>query len=137
MAPDGAHLAGPAVGDDQIARGRAFQHDALGVDQRQLDAGLGFGRDILLCQGLPKLGQGDVALSLNKAQNHVCMALYSSRPSAATQRSGSHIVLASQPQPQPRAPADRTRRADPEPGRRQPARDFTLNRGNNQIPHAH
>ena len=33
IAPDGAHLARPALRDDQIALGRAVQHLALGIDE--------------------------------------------------------------------------------------------------------
>ena len=38
VAIDRAHLAGPAVGDAEIAVGGALQHLALGVDQLRLDA---------------------------------------------------------------------------------------------------
>src|SRR5690606_30954543 len=44
IAPDGAHLARPAVGDDEIALGRAAQNLALGVHDLQFDAGQGTGR---------------------------------------------------------------------------------------------
>jgi hypothetical protein len=32
VAIDGAHLAGPGIGDAQIAARRAFEHLALGID---------------------------------------------------------------------------------------------------------
>ena len=56
VAPDGAHLAGPAVGDAQIAACRALEHQTLGIDQLQLHAGQGSGRRARLQVGRARQG---------------------------------------------------------------------------------
>uniref|UniRef100_A0A0N4Z5G8 PE-PGRS family protein n=1 Tax=Parastrongyloides trichosuri TaxID=131310 RepID=A0A0N4Z5G8_PARTI len=64
VAVDRAHLARPAVGDAQIALGRAVQHAAFGVDDLQLDAGQGLGRRAGLGVGGPGQRRDQMAAGL-------------------------------------------------------------------------